>query len=145
MVERTGLKKIKVLAFCSKFSGIPLISHYNLQNQTAIFSIGVQSQQLVGNQSKISSISILTNSIILVPLPCGRTHATSPTRGRMTNRICKLRNICNLSNPTAISAIRLQSSWIIVRLHRLIWIAKQNWNPISRNLPDTRWDDQPYM
>ena len=56
MVERTGFKKIKALAFCSKISVIQLISHYNLQNQTAIFSIGVQSQQLVGNQSKISSI-----------------------------------------------------------------------------------------
>ena len=36
-------------------------------------------------------------------------HATSLTRGGMTNRICKLRKLCNLSNPTAISAIQLQS------------------------------------
>ena len=53
--------------------------------------------------------------------------------------------LTHFQNQTAISAIRLQSCCIAVRIQRLIWIAKQNCNPISRNLPDTRWDDQPYM
>ena len=115
----------------------------NLSNQTAISAIRVQSQQSDCNPPELQLdytdwFELQNRTAILY-------HATSPTRGGMTNRICKLKNICNLSNPTAISAIRLQSSWIAVRLHRLIWIAKQNCNPISRNLPDTRWDDQPYM
>ena len=108
----------------------------NLSNPTAISAIQLQSQQSDCNPPELQLdytdwFELQNRTAILY-------HATSPTRGGMTNRICKLKNICNLSNPTAISAIRLQSSWIAVRLHRLIWIAKQNCNPISRNLPDTR-------
>ena len=101
----------------------------NLSNPTAISTIRVQFQQFNCNPSELHLdytdwFELQNRTAILY-------HATSPTRGRMTNRICKLLNICNLSNPTAISAIRLQSSWIAVRLHRLIWIAKQNCNQIA--------------
>ena len=43
MVERTGFKKIKALAFRSEISLIPLISEGNLHNQTAISAIRLQS------------------------------------------------------------------------------------------------------
>jgi hypothetical protein len=39
LVERTGSKKFKALAFCSEISFIPLIPDGNLHNQTAISTI----------------------------------------------------------------------------------------------------------
>ena len=88
-------------------------SDCNLSNLTAISAIGLQSQQ---------SDCILSNQ--------NQTPSNMPeTLLGAGMCICKLWNFCNLSNLTAISAIRLQSSWIAVRLQRLIWIAKQNCNP----------------
>ena len=43
LVERTGFKKFKALAFPSEISLIPLISDGNLHNQTAISAIRLQS------------------------------------------------------------------------------------------------------
>ena len=86
-------------------------SNCNLSNQTAISAIRLQSPQS----------------------EC-RHDATSLSTPGINNCICKLWNFileCNLSNQSAISAIWLQSFWIAVRLHRLIWIAKQNCNQIA--------------
>ena len=101
-------------------------SHCNISNPYAISTIRVQSQQPDCNPLELQldyrDWFELQNRTA-IPY-----HATSPTRGGMTNRICKLLNLCNLSNQSAIAAIRLQSYCIAVRLHRLIWIAKQNFN-----------------
>ena len=58
----------------------------------------------------------------------------SPTRRWMTNCICKLPNLCNLSNQTAISAIRLQSQQsdcnLILKSVDCIWITqRERFNP----------------
>ena len=45
LVERTGFKKFKSLAFRSEISVIPLISDCNIVNQTVISTIRLQSQQ----------------------------------------------------------------------------------------------------
>ena len=44
----------------------------------------------------------------IAEIAVGLWRLQSPTRSWMTNCICKLLNFCNLSNQTAISAIRLQ-------------------------------------
>ena len=80
----------------------PSISTIRLQSQQSDCNLSNQLAFREKYQQSESTPCILTNSIILIPLPCGRTHATSPTRGRMTYRKCKLPNF-------AISAIRLQS------------------------------------
>merc|ERR1712047_76414 len=45
----------------------------------------------------------------IAEIAVGLRRLQSPTRRWMTNCICKLPNLCNLSNQTAISSIRLQS------------------------------------
>ena len=125
----------------------PSISTIRLQSQQSDCNLSNQLAFREKYQQSESTPCILTNSIILVQLPCGRTHATSPTHGRMTNRICKLMNLRNLSIPTAISTIRVQSQQSDcnppeLQLDYTNWfefqISKQNCYPISRNLPDTR-------
>jgi hypothetical protein len=102
LVERTGFKKFKTLAFHSEMSVIPLISDFinwycqsdcNLHNQTAISAIRPQSQQSDCNLSNQNKTPSNIPDTLLGAGMC----------------ICKLRNFCNISNLTAISAIWLQS------------------------------------
>ena len=61
LVERTGFKKFKALAFCSEISLVPLISDCNLHNQTVIYTIRRQSRlsdSNVYNQTVISTIRL---------------------------------------------------------------------------------------
>ena len=109
----------------------------NLSNQTAMSAIGLQLpqedcnlsihlasrakyQQSESNPCILTHSCNLTHSIILVPLPCGRTQATSPTQGGMTNPIREFAISaismqspeldCNLNNQTAIPTIRPEVS-----------------------------------
>ena len=102
LVERTGFKKFKALAFRWEISIIQLISDCinwycqsdcNLHNQTAISAIRPQSQQSDCNLSNQNKTPSNIPDTLLGAGMC----------------ICKLRNFCNLSNLTAISAIWLQS------------------------------------
>ena len=61
LVERTGFKKFKALAFRSDISLIPLIPDGNLNNRTAISAIRLQSPQSdcnLSNQTAISAIRL---------------------------------------------------------------------------------------
>ena len=57
LVERTGFKKFKALAFRSEISLIPLIPDGNLYNQTAICIIRLQSPQFDSNLYNQTAIS----------------------------------------------------------------------------------------
>ena len=76
----------------------------------AISAIRLQSQQSDCNPPALQSDCVDCSSIVEIA-------AWHLVQGWGT--ICKLRNFCNLCNQTAISAIRLQSSYIVVWLWRL--------------------------
>ena len=72
LVERTGFKKFKALAFHSEISVIPLISDCNIVNQTVISTIRLQSQQSDCNLSNQTAISAIRKKHLAKCLtPCG--------------------------------------------------------------------------
>ena len=101
----------------------------------AISAIRLQSQQSdcnLSNQNKTPSNMPDTLFSTGAPISklrnfCNLSNQTAITAIRLQSQQLD----CNLSNQTEISAICLQSFWIAVRLHRLIWIAKQNCNQIA--------------
>ena len=73
----------------------------------------------------------------IAEIAVGLWRLQSPTRRWMTNCICKLPNFCNLSNQTAISAIRVQSQQSDcnppeLQLDYTDWFELQNRTAISR-------------
>ena len=68
LVERTGFKKFKALAFCLEISLIPLIPYGNLHNQTAISAIRLQSLQSDCNLSNQTAILLHCSLIVEIAI-----------------------------------------------------------------------------
>ena len=88
------------------------ISAIRLQSKQSDCSLSIQTAILL-HCSWIAQIAVGLRRLQLDCGDCSLRHAVG-----LTNCICMLRNFCNLSNQTAISTIRLQSSCIAFGLHR---------------------------